>query len=162
MGPLEHIVYEFVLTSPAVSRMSGSSYFDSFSDGWLVATQLLFCGMLLPGLVQYSSLHFYGIAVRLFLHTLGAYLVHPYNSIHTTAAWEKMHFILSVRSDFHITDSLSIAVHAFACRVQMSLKIKLYNCLKYSKSYLCLASFIRLTTYQPLIGYLMPKFDMYN
>ena len=33
-GPLEYIAYEFVLTSPAVSRMSGSSNFDSFCDGW--------------------------------------------------------------------------------------------------------------------------------
>ena len=33
-GPLEYIAYEFVLTSPAVSRMSGSSNLDSFPDGW--------------------------------------------------------------------------------------------------------------------------------
>ena len=26
--------YQFVLTSPAVSHMSGSSNFDSFRDGW--------------------------------------------------------------------------------------------------------------------------------
>ena len=30
-----------------------------------------------------------------------------------TAAWKKLRFILSVRSDFHIIDSLLIAVHAF-------------------------------------------------
>ena len=29
-----YVAYEFVLTSPAVSRMSGSSNFDSFRDGW--------------------------------------------------------------------------------------------------------------------------------
>ena len=34
--------HEFVLTSPAVSCMSGSSYLNSFRDGWLVAVQLLF------------------------------------------------------------------------------------------------------------------------
>ena len=33
-GPLEYITYEFILTSPAVSHMSGSSNFDSFHDGW--------------------------------------------------------------------------------------------------------------------------------
>ena len=33
-GPQEYITYELVPTSPAVSRMSGSSNFDSFRDGW--------------------------------------------------------------------------------------------------------------------------------
>ena len=33
-GPQEYIIYELVTTSPAVSRMSGSSNFDSFHDGW--------------------------------------------------------------------------------------------------------------------------------
>ena len=35
-GLLEYIAYEFVLTFPAVSSMSGSSNFDSFCDGWVV------------------------------------------------------------------------------------------------------------------------------
>ena len=30
-------------------------------------------------------------------------VVHPYSSIDTTAAWKKLRFILSVRSDFHMT-----------------------------------------------------------
>ena len=33
-------------TSPAVSRMSGLSNFDSFHDGWEVAVELLLCGVL--------------------------------------------------------------------------------------------------------------------
>ena len=37
-----------------------------------------------------------------------------------TAAWKKLRFILSVRSDFHMIESLSIAVHAFVNRVLMS------------------------------------------
>ena len=40
-GPQEYITYEFVHTSPAVFRMSGSSNFDSFHDGWWVSVQLL-------------------------------------------------------------------------------------------------------------------------
>ena len=32
-GPQEYITYEFILTSPAVSHMSGSSNLDSFRDG---------------------------------------------------------------------------------------------------------------------------------
>ena len=34
---------------------SCSSNLDGFRDGWLVVVQLLFCGILLPGFVQYSS-----------------------------------------------------------------------------------------------------------
>ena len=33
-GPQEYVAYEFVLTSPAVSCMSGSPNFDSFREGW--------------------------------------------------------------------------------------------------------------------------------
>ena len=47
-------------------------------------------------------------------------VVHPYSSIDTTAGWKKLCFILSVRSDFHMIESLSIAVHAFVSRVSMS------------------------------------------
>ena len=39
--------------------------------------------------------------------------LHPYSSIDTTAAWKKLRFILTVRSDFQKTGSLSMAVHAF-------------------------------------------------
>ena len=46
--------------------------------------------------------------------------MHPYSSINATAAWKKLRFILSVRSDFHIIDSLLIAVHAFVNLVSMS------------------------------------------
>ena len=33
-GPQEYITYELIPTSPAVSRMPGSSNLDSFCDGW--------------------------------------------------------------------------------------------------------------------------------
>ena len=51
---------------------------------------------------------------------VSVHVVHPYSSIDTTAAWKKLRFILSVRSDFHMIESLSIAVHAFVSRVSMS------------------------------------------
>ena len=35
-----------------------------------------------------------------------------------------MRFILSVRSDFHMTDSQSIAAHGFASRVLMSVSVE--------------------------------------
>ena len=40
-------------------------------------------------------------------------VMHPYINIYTTTAWKKQCFILSVWSDFHKTDSRSIAVHPF-------------------------------------------------
>ena len=40
-----------------------------------------------------------------------------------TAAWKKLRFILSVRSDFLIIDSLLIAVHAFVSLVSMSFSV---------------------------------------
>ena len=68
-GLQEYIAYEFVLTSPAVSRMSDLSNLDGFCNGWLVAIQLLFSGVLPIGHVRYSSQHSCVIAVKLFLHT---------------------------------------------------------------------------------------------
>ena len=52
-GPQEYITYELVPNSSKVFRMSGSSNFDSFGDGWSVAVQLLLCGVLPSWLVQY-------------------------------------------------------------------------------------------------------------
>ena len=54
---------------------------------------------------------------------VSVHVVHPYSSIDTTAAWKKLRFILSVRSDFHMIESLSIAVHAFVSRVSMSFSV---------------------------------------
>ena len=50
-------------------------------------------------------------------------VVHPYSSIDATPAWKKLRFILSIRSDLHIIDSLSIAVHAFVTLVSMSFSV---------------------------------------
>ena len=48
------------------------------------------------------------------IHLVSVHVVHPYSSINTNSAWKKLHFILSVRSDFYIADNLLIAVHTFA------------------------------------------------
>ena len=59
------------------------------------------------------------------------------SNMNMTTAWKELHFILSVRSDFHMTDSLSIAVHAFASRMLMSFSVdetlhpRLVNLLNY-------------------------------
>ena len=47
----------------------------------------------------------------------------PYSSIDTTAVWKKLRFILSVWSNIHMTDNLSIAVHDFASRMSMSFSV---------------------------------------
>ena len=123
-GPHMYITYELIPTSPAVSRMSDSSNLDSFCDEWSVAVQLLLCGVLPPWLVQYCSLHSCVVAVKLLsIRLVSVHVVHPYSSIDTTAAWKKLHFILSIRSDFHMTDSLSIAVHTFVSGVLMSVSV---------------------------------------
>ena len=64
-SPQEYIPYEVVPASPAVSCMSGSSNLDSFCDRRQVAVQLVPCGVLPPGLVQYCSQHSCVIAVYL-------------------------------------------------------------------------------------------------
>ena len=54
---------------------------------------------------------------------VNVHAVHPHSSIDTTAAWKKLCFILSVRFDYHMTDSLLITIHAFACHVVMSVLV---------------------------------------
>ena len=76
---------------------------------------------------------FWGVVSRTCSILLAAFLcscrqvsvheVHPYSSIDTISAWKKLRFILSVRSNFHITESLSIAVHAFASPMLMSVSV---------------------------------------
>ncbi len=57
------------------------------------------------------------------MRLVSIHVVHPYTSIDTIAAWKKLRFILSVRSDFNMTESLSLAVHAFASHVLMSVSV---------------------------------------
>ena len=57
------------------------------------------------------------------IRLISIHMVHPYSSMNTIAAWKKLRFILSVRSDFHMIESLSLAVHVFASRVLMSVSV---------------------------------------
>ena len=54
---------------------------------------------------------------------VSVHVVHPYSSIDTTAAWKKLHFILSVRSYFHMIDSLLIAVQDFVSHMLISFSV---------------------------------------
>ena len=104
--------------------MSGSSNLNSFRDRGQVAVQLVSCGVLPPGLVQDCTQHSCVIAVNSFSSCfVSVHVVQPYSSIDVTASWKKLRFILSVRSDFHIIDSLLIAVHAFVNLVSMSFSV---------------------------------------
>ena len=51
-------------------------------------------------------------------------LVQPYSSTDTTTAWKNCLFSLSVKSDFHMTDNLFIADHAFPIHVLTSLSVE--------------------------------------
>ena len=75
----------------------------------------MFCGVFPPGLVQYSLQHSCVIAIKLFFSIclVSVHVVHPYSSFDITTPWKKLRFILMVRCDFHMTDSLSIAVPPF-------------------------------------------------
>ncbi len=70
------MTYELVPTSPAVSRMSGSSSLDSFRDGWQVVVQLLLSWVLSPELALYCLQHSCVVAVKLFLYQRENFLSH--------------------------------------------------------------------------------------
>ena len=100
--------------------MSASSNFDSFRDGWLIAlwgAASRTCFNIARSILVLLPSSFF------FRRLVSVHLVHPYSSMETTVAWKKLRFISSVRSDFHMIDSLSIAVHAFATRVSMSVSV---------------------------------------
>ena len=120
--------------------MSGSSNLDGFRDGSKIAVQLLFCWVLPPELLQYSSQHSCVIVSSFFfcIRLGGVHEVHPYSSTDTAAALKKLPYNLSDRSDFHMTDNLSIAIHAFATSVLVSFlvhKTLLPWCVKLSTSF---------------------------
>ena len=59
-----------------------------------MAVQLLFCGVLPPGLVQFSSQHSCIMAVKLFLQTFSKRPCSAsYRNIDTIAPWKKLRFL---------------------------------------------------------------------
>ena len=56
---------------------------------------------------------------------MSVHVVDPYISIDTTTAWKKTAFysIGQVKSDFHMTNNLQIAVYAFASHVFISFSV---------------------------------------
>ena len=82
---------------------------------WGVASMT--CSILLTAFLCSCRQAFFSIRL------VSVHIVHPCSSIDTTAAWKKLRFILSVRSDFHMTDSLSLAAHAFESFFLMSVSV---------------------------------------
>ena len=67
-------------------------------------------------LVQFPS-SFFSICLA------SIHVVHSYSRIDITAAWRKLHFILSDRFDFCMIDNLSIVVYDFASCISMSFSV---------------------------------------
>ena len=82
---------------------------------WVVASRT--CSILLAAFLCSCRQAFFPIRL------VSVHVVYPYSSIDTTAAWKKLRFILSIWSDFHMTNSLSISVHAFVSCVSMSFSV---------------------------------------
>ena len=57
------------------------------------------------------------------MRLVSVHVVHPYSIIDKAADSKKVSFILSVKCDFHMTDSLSLALYAFTSHVLMSVSI---------------------------------------
>ena len=68
--PSENVANGFVFALLAVSRMFCLSSLDGLQGGWLVAIQLLFRRMLLPGFVWYNSYYAWAIAFKPFIYAL--------------------------------------------------------------------------------------------
>ena len=67
-------------------------------------------------LEQFPSNYFY-------IHFVRVHVVHPYSSIDTTVARKKPRSNLSDRSNFHMIDGASIAVHVFTRHILLSLLV---------------------------------------
>ena len=70
------------------------------------------------------------------MHFVCAHVVHPYSSMETATAWKKFNFVLLDRSDSHMIDGLSVAVHALARRILTS----------FSEGEIMLARYVNLST----------------
>ena len=114
--------------------MSGSSNLNSFRDRSRCPYSWCHVGCCCQDLFKIArSILVYLPSSFFSSRFVSVHVVQPYSSIDVTAAWKKMRFISSVRSDFHIIDSLLIAVPAFVNLVSMSLprkqrRIVVYRC----------------------------------
>ena len=78
-----------------------------------MAVQLLLPGLLLPRFISYRFLEQFPLSF-FSVRFVNIHVVHLYSSVYITAAWKKSHSILLDRWDFHMINSLLIAVQASA------------------------------------------------
>ena len=101
----EYVAHQFVLASSVVPSLPRSSYLDALWDGRQVAVQLLFCGVLLPGLVQNSMQHSYVVPISFFSNRFArVQVMQPYNSTDTATDWKNFCSIISERSYFQMIE----------------------------------------------------------
>ena len=101
LSPPLPIIHRFWQVFRSTSRIAAVCMFSSWEASsrtagvlWGVAART--CSILLSTFLCNCRLASSSVSVQ---------VVHPYSSIDTTAAWKKLRFILSVRSDFHMIDS---------------------------------------------------------
>ena len=89
----------------AVSCVSSSSNLYSFVTGGKRPYSWCLGGCCRPDLFNIARNILMWLPSSFFFSRLvSVRVVHPYSSTDTTAAWKKLRFILSVRSDFHMID----------------------------------------------------------
>ena len=119
---LDNVAYEFGLTPPAVPRISCSSNFDGLQDKRYIRC---FVGCWFHYMFNIARNILVQLPSSFFsVHLVSVHVVYPYNRKDTTAVREKLRFILSDRSDLHMTDNFSITVNAFAGHVLMTFSVK--------------------------------------
>ena len=118
MGPPEYVAYEFATISSSVSRMSSSIIF-LMGSRWPYSC--CFVGCCFQDLFSIARSILVWLPSSFFsLRLVSVHVVHPCSSVVTTAAWKNLRFIILVRFDFHLTNSLSIAVNVLARHSLMS------------------------------------------
>ena len=126
-SPCVNIIYNFILTSPAVSCTSRSSNLNSLWDGRSVSVQQLFYRALLTGFVQNSM---YNSCIVLMRFSC-IHVVYPYSSNDPVTDLKKSRFILLDRSDKDMIDNQSIAFLIFTRRILTSLSVDEMLLLRY-------------------------------
>ena len=125
-SPRENVTHEFVLPFPPENGISCSPYNKPCSCCFVE-----FC---FQDLFHYTQrILEYFLSSFFSIHFVSVHVVHPCSSTNKTSAWKKFCFILSARSNFHMIERLTIAVHAFAGRILISFSVDVSLLVSYVK-----------------------------
>ena len=120
-GLLKNVTYVFVFVSPAVPQIFVYLTWMVFEmecywlDSCFVRCWFQDLFKTAHSILVYFSCSFYSMHFNI-------HVVHPYSSTGTATAW-KNPFIILDRSDFHMIDILSIAIHTFSKCILTSLSV---------------------------------------